>query len=245
VRRKVHEQARWRFEQIAPLLDPTLSRAARAKLVAKIAEEDAHWPSGAIRPIAAATLYRWLRLYKKRGLPGLLPRTRADKGRARAVKASVVKRALALLREEPTRSLYMLQRLLGPRVTVSRATLHRHLRRQKAYPRLRALARGQAERGRSALRRRFEAKAPHHIWHCDAKGPFSVRIAGRVVSVHVLTILDDKTRAVLAAVVAERADLAAAVRAFRLAAARWGLPAKIYCDRGSIFDSAAFRSGLV
>jgi transposase InsO family protein len=240
----VDELARWRFERISSLLDPELSRAARAKLVARIVEEDVTWPSGALRPIGSATLYRWLRLYRKHGLSGLLPGERSDKGKARTLKASVIERALALLREEPRRSLYMLQKLLGPKVKVARSTLHRHLRRQKAYPRLRALARGQVERGHRGLRRRFEAKAAHHIWHCDAKGPFSVRIGRRAQTVHVLTILDDKTRAVLAAIVVRSPDLAAAVRVFRLAAARFGLPIKIYCDRGSIFDSGAFRSGL-
>jgi len=39
-------------------------------------------------------------------------------------------------------------------------------------------------------------------------------------------------------------DLAAAVRLFRLAAARYGLPEKLYCDRASIFDTVAFRTGL-
>jgi len=39
-------------------------------------------------------------------------------------------------------------------------------------------------------------------------------------------------------------DLCAAVRAFRLAAERWGLPARVYADRASIFDSHAFRAGL-
>jgi transposase InsO family protein len=246
MRRRVDELARWRFEKIAPLLDSTLSRSARAKILARIAEEDVDWPSGAVRPIGKATLYRWLRLYRRRGLSGLLPVERSDKGKARkgTLATGVLERALELLREEPSRSLYMLQKLLGKKVKVSRSTLHRHLQSQKAYPRLRALARGQVERGHRGLRRRFEAKTAHQIWHCDAKGPFPVRIGGRVEKVHVLTILDDKTRAVLAAIVVRSADLAAAVRVFRLAAARFGLPIKLYCDRGSIFDSAAFRSGL-
>lgn len=244
MRLRSSELARWRFEQIAPLLDPALSKAERSRLAAKLSTDDVRWPSGAIRPLGCSTLYRWLRLYRRRGLAGLAPRERSDKGKARAIKPSIVRRALALLREEPGRSLYMIQKLLGPRVRVSRATLHRHLRRDRSYTRLRALARGQGERGRRRLRRRFEAKFPHHIWYCDAKGPFSVKIGGRWEKVHVVTILDDRTRAVLAAVVVRTPDLAAAVRVFRLAAARWGLPAKIYCDRASIFDSAAFRQGL-
>jgi hypothetical protein len=41
-----------------------------------------------------------------------------------------------------------------------------------------------------------------------------------------------------------RVDLAAAVRVFRMAANRWGLPDSLYADRASIFDSKPFRMGL-
>jgi hypothetical protein len=60
----------------------------------------------------------------------------------------------------------------------------------------------------------------------------------------VITIIDDASRAVLAAIVVLRPDLCAAVRVFRLAAKRWGLPDFLYADRASIFDSWAFREGL-
>ena len=61
---------------------------------------------------------------------------------------------------------------------------------------------------------------------------------------HVFTILDDATRAVLAALICPTPDLAAAVLVFRMAANRWGLPGMLYADRASIFDSIAFRRGL-
>lgn len=232
--------ARWRFEQIAPLLDPSLSKADRARLVEGIAASEARWPSGEVRPISAPTLYRWVRLYLAHGLEALRPKPRSDRGTLRALKPSTVERAYALLRERPDRPLYLLQKLLGEKI--ARSTLSRHLRRRPGYARLRARSRGEA--GRPALHRRFEAAAPHLIWQADAKGPFRVRIGKERVPVHVLTILDDHSRAVLAAVVARSADLGAAVRVFRLAAARWGLPRKLYCDRASIFDSFAFRTGL-
>lgn len=233
--------ARWRFEQIAPLLDPALSDEDRARLVAGLGSSEVRWPSGAVRPLGAATLYRWARLYRAGGLEALCRRPRRDRGELRAIEPTWVERAMALLRERPERSLFMLQKLLDERV--SRSTLYRHLRAQPGYARLRLEAKGDRS-ARARLHRRFEAGAPHEIWQTDAKGPFTVRIGEAQVRVHVLTILDDKSRAVLAAIVSLSADLAAAVRLFRLAAARYGLPAKLYCDRASIFDSLAFRTGL-
>ena len=61
---------------------------------------------------------------------------------------------------------------------------------------------------------------------------------------HVLTVIEDVSRAVLAAIVALAPDLRAAVQVFRMAARRWGLNARFYADRAAIFDSHVFRAGL-
>jgi transposase InsO family protein len=124
-------------------------------------------------------------------------------------------------------------------ITVRRSTLQRRLAAVPGYVRL--------SRARKHVRRRgrFVAKRPHEIWHLDAKGPVAVRLtSGRRLSFHVLTVIDDASRAVLCAIVALSPDLRAAVRVFRLAAKRWGLPDLVYADRASIFDSPAFRGGL-
>lgn len=73
----------------------------------------------------------------------------------------------------------------------------------------------------------------------------TVRLAsGTRLEFHVLSVLDDASRAVLAALCLSTPDLCAAVRAFRLAVKRVGLPDLVYADRASIFDSVAFRKGL-
>jgi transposase InsO family protein len=122
---------------------------------------------------------------------------------------------------------------------IARSTLQRRLAAHPDYRRL------QRERTRTRRRSRFVARAPHDIWQTDAKGPFPVRLlSGTQILVHVLSILDDASRAVLAALVTLSVDLAAAVRAYRQAALRWGLPQRLYADRATIFDSKAFRQGL-
>lgn len=93
--------------------------------------------------------------------------------------------------------------------------------------------------------KRFVARKPHDIWQCDAKGPVYVQISrGEKLAFHVLSILDDATRAILVALIVPSPNLGACVRVFRQAALRYGLPKKYYADRASIFDSVAFRAGL-
>jgi putative transposase len=240
-RRKV---ALWRHQQIEELTDPTLGKAARRDLLRKIARLPVRWPSGDERPVSEPTLRRWLRAFAERGLEGLVSRPRTPGPRRPVLERAALEHAIALLREEPERSLTMLRVLLCVEkgVEVSRSSLHRHLQRHPAYPRLRKLAK---QGGTQRARRRFQARSPHEIWQSDSKGPFPVKLAsGKVLEVHVFTILDDFSRATLASLVVEAADLQAAVAVFTIAARRWGLPGKLYVDRASIYDSYAFRGAL-
>jgi hypothetical protein len=156
----------------------------------------------------------------------------------------VVQEAVRLLSEDPGMPLGFLSGVLEARfaerkLRIVRSTLQRRLAAHPSYRRI------QRARKRVRRRTRFTARAPHQIWQTDAKGPVALRlISGTLIRFHVLSILDDATRAVLAAIVAPSPDLAAAVLAFRRAALRWGLPERLYADRASIFDSRAFRLGL-
>lgn len=64
-------------------------------------------------------------------------------------------------------------RLRARGISVSRSTLQRRLAADPLYTRL--------QRGRRAARRRtrFVARAPHDIWHMDAKGPITISLRAR------------------------------------------------------------------
>ncbi|MBK8101378.1 MAG: DDE-type integrase/transposase/recombinase [Planctomycetes bacterium] len=98
---------------------------------------------------------------------------------------------------------------------------------------------------KSKLRDLYEATHPHEGWQLDGKGAFVVRfVDGTRIEVTVLSVLDDHSRAVLAAVVAVAEDTEAAVTVTSKAIAKWGLAERFQFDRGSAFDSHAFRNGL-
>jgi len=236
-------EACWRFEQISPLLEPQLTASERRRMIKAMGRVCVVWPSGREAPIPKSTIYRWLNAYQKDNrVESLMPVER--KREARAIKPEWVQHALALLEEEAKRSLFILCLRIKHRFDLehapSRASLHRCLVKEPRYIKLRRRARGERK-----LRLRFQARKPHDIWHADAKGAFTVRFTdGTRLKVQVLTILDDATRFVLAALVVASESLCAAVATFRAAAARWGLTVKFYADRGSAYDSDAFRKGL-
>jgi putative transposase len=82
------------------------------------------------------TIWRWLSAYRKGGLFGLCPKTRADRGALRAFESALLERAVRLRREgkkekRATRSIIdILVRQDKPnRVEIARSTLDRHLDR--------------------------------------------------------------------------------------------------------------------
>lgn len=237
------EIAFWRYEQIEEALGEGLPRSVRGKILRQISQTPVRWPSGVTKRTSLATLYRWISGYQQGGLEALQPQTRCDQGKPRARLADeVVDEALRLLSEDDELTFTFVLAVLRatfPQHTIRRSTLQRRLAARDEYARIKRA------RKRSQRRRRFVAKQPHDIWHCDAKGPVTVRLSsGEELSFHIVSILDDATRAVLSAIIVPSPDLAAAVRAFRIAALRWGLPKRLYADRASIFDSKPFREGL-
>ncbi len=242
--REALREACWRFEQISPLLDPRLTGAERHQMIRAMARVCVRWPSGREAPVPKRTLYRWLRAYQKDPRVESLLRAARTGVEPTAIAPEWIDYALAQLEEQPVRSLFILGLQLQQRFQLpqppSRSSLHRALKGQPRYQALRRRARGQ-----NRLRRRFQASRAHDIWHADAKAVFTVRFSdGTPQTVRILSILDDATRFVLAALVVTSESLAAAVATFRRAAARWGLPDKFYADRGSAYDADAFRKGL-
>jgi transposase InsO family protein len=233
----------WRYEQIEEALAEGLTAEARGEIIRRLSRAPVLWPCGKSCVVPVATAYRWIRTYRKGGLEALQPKRRSDRGISRAkLPQEVISEALDQLTEDPTMSFTFLLALVRPRfpaVRICKSTLADRLRSHPDYKRIKRL------RKRQKRRTRFVARAPHDIWQTDAKGPVSVVLtSGIKLAFHVLSILDDATRAVLAAIVCLQPDLAAAVRVFRMAAVRYGLPNKLYADRASIFDARAFRMGL-
>jgi transposase InsO family protein len=247
--------AAWRFEQIAPLIDASLDETQRRAALRSRLRTPVERPGGEERkrrgkppikrPLPKSTLYRWLEAYRKNGYLGLLPKPRADRGHTRrASTAAWVGYALGLLYEQPQRSLTQLELYLQLEFEdyrLSRSRLARHLHAHPAFAGIERLRKGT----KSKLRSLYEASHPHEGWQLDAKGPFLVRLkdSGRI-PVHVLTILDDFSRYVLAVVVAHSESTEAAIGVFETAVAKWGLADRFQFDLGSAFESNAFRQGL-
>jgi len=238
----------WRFNQISLFLDKRLTPGERARMIDEASRIEVIWPNGDQAPVPRSTLYRWLRAYQQNPvIESLMPKARTPPEGQRVIAPKWVDYALALLEEEPDRSLFILRdrikRKFNVESKISSSSLHRALKGQPRYMALRRRDKDKGSGGR--LRRRFRAVKPHEIWHGDAIGPFNVLFAdGQSAAYRILSILDDATRFVLIALIVLSENIANVVSVFRKASARYGLCEKWYADRGSAYDSDIFRKGM-
>ena len=237
--------ATFRFEMISALLDPNLTEAQKRRIIRQRTSHAVQWPdSPDKRPIGKSTLLRWLQNYREKGFLGLMPKARKDKGLPRSDRSLQVSYALGLLYEQPQRSLTQLMLYLElefGKLSISRSTLSRDLHAHPAFQAILQRRKGTDKK----LRDLYETDQPHDSWQMDAKGPFSVTLVnGKTIRVHVLSILDDFSRYILAAIIATAENIEAAVRVFRLAASKWGMARRMQFDRASAYDSKDFRTGL-
>jgi len=233
----------WRFEQITPLLDYCLCDTQRAELIEQMSRMPIRWPSGRDAPVAKSTFYLWLHRYQSDPrIESLLPKQRRHFSAPLAIKPEWVQYALALIEEEPARSLSIVSQRIKMHFDLpaapSRSSLQRALASQRRYVMVRT-------RARQPRRTRFAATRIHHLWHGDAKAEFAVTFTdGRPCRFRILSIIDDCSRFVLAALIVASESLPAVCRTFCNAAARYGLPDAFYADRGSPYDAWVFRQGL-
>jgi putative transposase len=202
------------------------------------------WPDGQKKRVPRSTLHNWITAWQRDGYQGLLPKQRRDAGQRRVGSADHLDYAIGLLLEQPRRSLAQLQIYLGAKFedyALSRATLHRHLCEHPTWPTIERLRADKQKK----LFSRYEAAYPHECWQLDGKGPFAVSLqSGVTIRVHVLSVLDDHSRSILAGLVTTSEDTEGAIAVFQKAALRYGLPERMQFDRGSAFDSEAFRNGI-
>jgi putative transposase len=215
-----------------------LSQALRALSTERFAAAPGHAQG---RSYSHATLERWYYRYRARGLSGLAPKRRSDRGHAQALSAEQRTLLLDIRREHPTANATLIVRTLEAdgrlvRGTVSVSTLRRLYAEQ-------GLDRASTDQGGDGrVRLRWQAERVGALWHSDVCHGPALRIAGRAVPLRIHALLDDHSRYVVAiqACATERESemLALVVKALRLHHA----PGTLYLDNGSTYNGAVLST---
>ena len=221
----------FRYQLICPALDEGLSTKQRGKLVREIAAGTHTDPFGNQVRISRETLDRWIRRYRAGGFEALVP---APRRLAARTDAQVLELAASLKRENPTRTVAQVARILRTATgwAPSESTLLRHFHRLE----LMGPAAGEAP----AVFGRFEAADPNELWVGDAlHGP---RVGDR--KTYLFAFLDDHSRLAVGYRFGFAEDTVRLAAALRPALAARGVPRAVYVDNGSRVRRCVAVAGL-
>ena len=250
--------ALYRFQVIASLLPPQLTRAERSERLSQILRQpplplDGQPPP----PLSRRKVLRWLKTYRQAEgdpLSALEPKVREDRGRSRKVPPDLLAQVIALRERGPRYSVKeLLKRIDHPeKDRVSRRSVGRALR-QAGYDR-------RDKRARVAALRKtpgglppdwdmeaWEADFPNEVWQVDstpsiwlAKGPHREH----AVQLQLVNIIADHSRLVVGGGFVERLQVAELLALLVPAIARYGCPVKLYVDQAQIHRSKILAAGL-
>jgi putative transposase len=215
----------FRYQLICPALDTGLSTKQRGKLVRQIAAGTHIDPFGNQVRVSRETLDRWIRRYRGGGFEALVP---APRRLAARTDAQVLQLAASLKRENPTRTVAQVARILRTATgwAPSESTLLRHFHRCDLM--------GPAAGQDPLVFGRFEATDPNELWCGDAlHGP---RVGDR--KTYLFAFIDDHSRLLAGYRFGYAEDTVRLAAALRPALAARGVPQSIYVDNGSAFCDA-------
>lgn len=192
--------------------------------------------------ISVATLERWYYAYRDRGLEGLKPEPRSDKGRAQELTPQQRQLLCDIRREYPSASAALILRTLVADgrldagtvsgTTVRRLFVDEGLDRQS----LRANGAGKA-------RLRWQAERPGALWHGDVCHGPNLKIDGKSYPLRIHGMLDDASRYIVALEAHHTEREVDMLGVFVRALRRYGPPDALYLDNGATYRGETLATG--
>jgi putative transposase len=222
-----------RWAVIAEAVNDKLRPQERGVIVRDIASRSHAHPDGQSRRYSRGTIDRWIRAYRRGGLPALKPDRRADAGAVRS-HPELFAEAAALRLELPSRSAAQIASILLHRhgVRVAERTVRAQLRRAGLHRE--ALAAEQKVFGR------YEAERSNDRWITDVLvGPFvPFPKLESSVRAKLFLIVDDHSRLIVDGRFFAHENARACQELLRRAIVRRGSPVVLYADNGAPFANA-------
>lgn len=228
-----NELALFRFSLIAPLVNKTVTETAKDYLE-RVCAQPYQIPGMGLKELSPNTLKRWLSDYRRYGLEGLKRKPRNDRGLSRTLTAQMaqaIKEMKELNPHKTTTCIYhtlLVDGALGS-PPVSLSTVQRFI--------------GNLDIPIENLveRKRFVFEFANECWQTDTLfGPFLV-IDGKKKRTYLMLFLDDASRLLLHGEFFFEENTQNLQSVLKKAILKRGLPKKIFCDNGKVYDSLQLR----
>jgi len=235
----IDPKALFRLSVLGPLVSREhLSRGELQRIVRHLAEQHYAIPgSGRVR-IAEKTIEAWYYAWRREGIAGLIPKTRADRGCSKLTH-ELQEAILAAKRENPRRSIRQIRQLLEAagqvaRGSLSRSAIHRLLQQQ-------GLSRLSGSSSEPQERRSFVANEACAIWYGDVMHGPTLTLTGGRRKTYLVTLFDDASRLVAHSAFCLGETALDIEGVLKQALLRRGLPRKLVVDNGAAYRAATLQ----
>ncbi len=179
----------FKFSLIAPLINDTYEASSKMEYYRKIASKTHTHPNGKKVQYSSGTIKQWHLAYLKKGVDGLLPKSRSDTGMPRAFSTEAADKIHNIKETYPyitTKMVY--QKLVEENYIkasdVSLASVYRYIRDHQ-------LKRNQVA---PIERRAYEMEFANDCWQGDTSHGPRIMINGKKVKTFLISLIDDKSR---------------------------------------------------
>lgn len=234
------EEALFRLSVLGSLVYGRLEHGELKAALDALSQKTWVGPDGKERVLSPRTLEAWYRSYREHGFNGLIPKTRKDKGKIKAIPLEIQELILGMKREDPGRSVPFILEALRDAGRIGKddfspATARRLLR-------LYGLS-GPKRELKITNRYRFQASLCGELLQgdaCHTRKLFDPS-SGREPKVKIFALLDDKSRRILYAKGFFHEDQEAFLEVLLEAILRGGIPSSILLDNHGSFTGADVR----
>ena len=235
------EIANFRYGLIAPLVTRKLEPGEQALLLKEIARHSYDIPFSTTKMVSVRTLERYMKAYREGGWDALKPYPRADQLRSKTIEPEVLEKAIALKKENPTRSVRQIMAILELAKFVQpgelkESTLSKQLRR-------RGMTKKALEKNNNDSFRRFEAEHRNACWQGDVQHTLYLphpEKKGKKKMAYLVVFLDDYSRYVVHAQFYFEERVPRLEDCLKKAILKHGIPELAYVDNGAIYSSHHF-----
>lgn len=231
--------ALFRLSVLGPLVSiDHLERGELQKVIRELAQKEYNMPGSKRRTLGEKTIEAWYYAWRRRGIEGLTPKVRMDRGVSK-LPADIQKALLAAKTENPRRSIRQLKQLLeksglAARGSLSRSAIHRFLQQQ-------SMSRPIGSSSLPTEHRRFVTASANALWYGDVMHGPLVSFADGRRKVFLVSMLDDASRLIAHSAFCLGETALDIEGVLKQAVLKRGLPNKLVVDNGSAYRAETLQ----
>ena len=226
------EIAHFRFGLIAPVIQNTYPDASAMAYYRRVTEKPLVRPDGSTFTYNPGTLQKWVSYYKEKGMDGLMPKTRTDKGTSRKLNDTSIEEIFNIREKYPKVTATMIHALLLRDGHIKDDTSVRAVQRFIKENDLKS-----ARNANIKDRKAFEEPMFGCMWQADTCYLPYIKEDGSEHRTYLIMIIDDHSRMIVGGEIFYNDNAYNFQKVLKRAMATYGIPDKLYLDNGSPYSN--------